>query len=141
VPKHRLVMTGSIGIPWDVIIAGKVTVETPIPVNDFTCLITPPGSPPVRYPTGSACQPWSATPPGLGYRSFDMEVTKSFNVRDVSTLQLRVDVLNLFNVKNYNDYSPGGANGVVTHSSVAYNPTGNIVGVPRTLRMTVSAKF
>jgi len=142
VPKHRLVMTGSVGIPWDVIIAGKFTIETPIPVNDFTCLVQPPApAPHVYYPTGSTCQPWSATPPGLGYRSFDMEVTKSFNVRDVSTLQLRVDVLNMFNVKNYNDYNPGPANGVVTHSSVAYNPTGNIVGVPRTLRMTVSAKF
>src|SRR6266853_384017 len=57
VPKHRLVLTGSVGIPWDVIVAGKFTVETPIPVNDFTCLVTPPGSPPVRYPTGSPCQP------------------------------------------------------------------------------------
>jgi len=137
VPKHRLVMTGSVGIPWDVIIAGKFTVETPIPVNDFTCLDhTPP-----YYPTGSVCQAWAATPPGLGYRSFDMEVTKSFNVRDVSTLQLRVDVLNLFNVKNYNDYLLGGDNGVVSHTVAAYNPTGNIVGVPRSLRMTVSAKF
>ena len=70
-----------------------------------------------------------------------MEVTKNFDVRDVSTLSVRVDVLNLFNVKNYSEYTPGGDNGVVSHTSVAYKPTGNIVGVPRTLRMTLSAKF
>jgi len=70
-----------------------------------------------------------------------MEVTKNFDVRDVSTLSVRVDVLNLFNVKNYNDYTGGGDNGVVSHTSVAYNPIGNILGVPRTLRMTLSAKF
>ena len=137
VPKHRLVMTGSVGIPWDMIVAAKFSIETPIPVNDFTCLDkTPP-----FYSTGSTCQPFAATPPGLGYRSFDMEVTKNFNVTDISSLQLRVDVLNLFNVKNYNDYILGGDNGVVSHTNVAYNPIGNIVGVPRTLRMTVSAKF
>ncbi len=137
VPKHRLVMTGSVGIPWDVIIAAKFTVETPTPWNDFTCLKnTPP-----YFPTGSTCQPFAATPPGLGYRSLDMEVTKNFDVRDVSTLSVRVDVLNLFNVKNYNDYTGGGDNGVVSHTSVAYNPIGNILGVPRTLRMTLSAKF
>ena len=137
VPKHRLVISGSVGIPWDVIVAAKFTVETPTPDDDFTCLDTTPP----YFPTGSNCQPFAVTPPGLGYRSFDMEVTKNFDVRNVSTLSVRVDVLNLFNVKNYNDYIPGAANGVVTHSSVAYNPTGNIVGVPRTLRMTVSAKF
>ena len=137
VPKHRLVMSGSVGIPWDVIIAAKFTVETPTPDDDFTCLKnTPP-----YFPTGSNCQPFAVTPPGLGYRSFDMEVTKNFDVRNVSTLSVRVDVLNLFNVKNYNDYTLGGDNGVVNHTSVAYNPIGNIVGVPRTLRMTLNATF
>ncbi len=137
VPKHRLVMSGSVGIPWDVIIAAKFTVETPTPDDDFTCLDTTPP----YFPTGSNCQPFAVTPPGLGYRSFDMEVTKNFDVRNVSTLSVRVDVLNLFNVKNYNDYTLGGDNGVVNHTSVAYNPIGNIVGVPRTLRMTLSATF
>jgi hypothetical protein len=137
VPKHRLVVNGSVGLPLDVIVAAKFTVETPIPVNDFTCLDhVPPYS-----PTGSVCTPWAATPPGLGYRSFDMEVSKSFNVRDVSTMQLRLDVLNLFNVKNYNQYIESGDNGVVNHTTAVWNPIGNITGVPRTLRMTVSAKF
>jgi len=137
VPKHRLVISGSVGIPWDVIVAAKFTVETPTPDDDFTCLDTTPP----YFPTGSNCQPFAVTPPGLGYRSFDMEVTKNFDVRNVSTLSVRVDVLNLFNVKNYNDYTLGGDNGVVNHTSVAYNPIGNIVGVPRTLRMTLNATF
>jgi len=68
-------------------------------------------------------------------------VTKSVNVGDVSSFAVRVDVLNLFNVKNYNQYLLGGDNGVVSHTTAAYNPIGNIVGVPRTLRMTLSAKF
>jgi outer membrane receptor protein involved in Fe transport len=137
VPRHRLVMSGSVGIPWDVIIAAKFSLETPTPTNDFSCLDkTPP-----YFATGSSCTPFAATPPGLGYRSFDVEVTKNFDVRDVSTVSVRVDVLNLFNVKNYSDYSLGPDNGVVSHSSVAYNPIGNVVGVSRTLRMTLSAKF
>src|SRR5207237_10933080 len=114
-----------------------VPCPTPSPSNCFTC---PEHTPPC-FPTGRTCQPFAAPPPGLGYRGLDMEVTKNFDVRDVSTLSVRVDVLNLFNVKNYNDYTGGGDNGVVSHTSVAYNPIGNIVGVPRALRMTLSAKF
>jgi len=138
VAKHRLVMTGSVGIPWDVIVAGKLSLATPVPYNQFSCTVT---NPPTFFPTGSGCQAFAATPPGLGYRSFDLELTKSFEVHDISTLQVRVDVLNVFNVKNYNDYILGGNNGVVSATSVLYNPIGNIVGVPRTLRMTLSAKF
>jgi outer membrane receptor protein involved in Fe transport len=138
-PKHRWVMTGSVGIPWDVVVAAKLTIATPIPDNnDLLCYVT---TPPTRFPTGSGCTPFGPTPPGLGYRTLDMEVTKDFNIRDVSTFSVRVDVLNVFNVKNYNDFILSGNNGVVSATSVAYNPIGNIVGVPRTLRMTLSAKF
>ena len=136
--KHRVVTTGSIGIPWDVTIAGKLTIASPIPKNDFTCTVT---NPPTFFPSGSGCQPTAFTSPGLGYRSFDLELTKNFNIEQISTLGLRVDVLNVFNVKNYTDYILGGNNGVVSNTWGRYNPVGNISGVPRTLRMTLSAKF
>ena len=97
--------------PWDVVVAAKLTIATPIPDNnDLLCYVT---NPPTRFPSGSGCTPFGPTPPGLGYRTLDMELTKDFNVRDVSTLSVRVDVLNIFNVKNYNDYILGGNNGTV----------------------------
>jgi outer membrane receptor protein involved in Fe transport len=133
--KHRLVATGSFGAPWGFVIAGKLTLASPIPKNDISCFNN--GS---AFPTGSNCSPVAYTAPGLGYRSFDMQVTKNFNIQDVSTLYLRVDLLNVFNVKNYIDYLNNFAsNGLITGG--AYDPHGNISGYPRELRMTVGAKF
>ena len=133
--KHRVVATGSFGAPWGFVIAGKMTVATPIPKNDMSCFNNG-----TATPQGGGCSPVAYTAPGLGYRSFDMQVTKNFNIQDVSTLYLRFDVLNVFNVKNYIDYLNNFApNGLITGG--AYDPHGNISGYPRELRMTVGAKF
>ncbi len=137
VPKHRVVMTGSASAPWGLVVGAKLTIATPIPDNDLTCrVVTPP-----FFPTGSSCTPFAVTPPGLGYRSLDMQLTKDFSIRDVAVAYVRLDVLNVFNVKNYSDYILGGNNGVLTNTTVAYNPKGNIFGTPRELRMTLGARF
>ncbi len=133
--KHRLVISGSAGLPWDFIVAGKLTLATPIPTNTFSCY-----NDATVFPTGSHCTPVAFTAPGLGYRSLDLEATKNFNIKDVSTVYIRLDVLNVFNTKNFVDYNTtAGANGLLT--SGQYNPNGNITGSPRELRMTVGAKF
>jgi outer membrane receptor protein involved in Fe transport len=134
--KHRVVATASYGAPWGIVVAGKLTLASPIPKNDISCYNTP-GT---AFPPGGQCSPVAYTAPGLGYRSFDMQVTKNFNIQDVSTLYVRVDVLNVFNVKNYIDYlNAFGSNGLITGG--AYDPHGNITGYPRELRMTLGAKF
>ena len=134
--KHRWVVTGSFQAPWGFVVAGKLTVATPIPKNDIMCYNTT-GT---AFPQGGQCSPVGYTAPGLGYRSVDMQVTKNFNVQDISTLYLRFDVLNVFNVKNYIDYTNAfGPNGLITGG--AYDPHGNVSGVPRELRMSIGAKF
>jgi len=118
------------------VVAGKLTVATPIPKNDIMCYNTA-GT---AFPQGGQCSPVGYTAPGLGYRSVDLQVTKNFNVQDISTLYLRFDVLNVFNVKNYIDYTNAfGPNGLITGG--AYDPHGNVSGVPRELRMSIGAKF
>jgi len=53
---------------------------------------------------------------------------KNFNIQDISTLYLRVDLLNVFNVKNYIDYLNAFApNGLITGGK--YDPHGNISGI------------
>ncbi len=134
--RHRWVATGTYGGPWGLIVSGKFTVATPIPKNDINCFNTAGTS----FPQGGQCSPVAYTAAGLGYRSFDMEVTKNFNIQDVSTFYLRFDVLNLFNVKNYIDYLNNfGPNGLITGG--AYDPHGNVSGATRELRMTIGAKF
>jgi outer membrane receptor protein involved in Fe transport len=133
--KHRLVISGSVGLPWDFIVAGKLTLATPIPTNQISCY-----NDATVFPTGGHCTAVAFTAPGLGYRSLDLEATKNFNIKDVSSVYVRLDVLNVFNTKNFVDYNTtAGANGLLT--SGQYNPNGNITGSPRELRMTVGAKF
>jgi outer membrane receptor protein involved in Fe transport len=134
-PKHRLVLTGSLSAPWGFVVGAKLTIETPIPHDDVTCYVN--GQ---RFPTGSGCTPFGATPPGLGYRSLDLQVTKDFNIWQTATAYARFDVINVFNVKNYADYVLTPNNGVLS-TGVAYNPTGNIFGVPRELRLQLGARF
>ena len=134
--RHRIVSTGSMAGPWDTVFAAKLTLATPIPVNDIAGYG-------VTYPTGSGSTPIAGTAKNFfGYRTLDLEGTKNFQIAGLATVYLRLDVLNIFNFHNYSDTNTNwGANGVANPNPVVYNPTGNITGVPRTLKLMVGAKF
>jgi len=136
VPKHRLVATGTIRGPWDTIFGGKLTLATPIPVNDVAFY----GA---TFPNGSTGIPIAGRPDNtLGYRSLDLQATKNVQFGKYASAYVRLDVLNVFNWYNYNDYTKNwGANGVPNPNPVTYNYTGNITGPPRTLRLTIGAQF
>jgi outer membrane receptor protein involved in Fe transport len=134
--RHRIVGTGSYGAPWGFVVAAKLTLATPIPVNDLACFG-------LTYPTGSGCTPIAATPKNFfGYHALDLQVTKNFDIANYATVYLRLDGLNVFNYHNYADtLNTWGTNGVANPNPVVYNYAGNINGVPRTLKLTVGAKF
>jgi hypothetical protein len=113
-----------------------LTLATPIPVNDLACIG-------LTYPTGSGCTPISVTPKNFfGYRALDLQVTKNFDIANYASVYVRFDGLNVFNFHNYADTLLSfGGNGVANPNPVVYNYTGNINGVPRTLKLTVGAKF
>lgn len=150
-PEHRFVATGSIGGPWGLLFAGKLTLATPTPVNDVACYLPPPPlplppPPQVLHPSGARCAPIAGTPGDtLGYSSLDLQVTKDFDIGGIANFYVRVDLLNAFNSDNFSDtllafdLNPSGD--LVSSDPVRYNPTGNITGVPRTLRLTFGAKF
>jgi hypothetical protein len=136
VAKHRLVATGTIKGPWDTIVGAKLTLATPIPVDGIACIG-------LTYPTGSGCTPISGRPQEtFGYRSLDLQVTKNFELPGSQTIYVRADVLNVFNYYNLSDtIANWGGGGKYTTNPVTYNPTGNITGYTRTLRVTVGYKF
>jgi hypothetical protein len=138
-PRHRIVGTGSYGLPWDFIVAAKLTLATPVPVND----VAGPGYPPFLYPTGSPNTPIAATPKNFfGFRSLDLQITKNFEISHYGTAYIRLDGLNVFNWNNYSDtINNWFVNGVAQPTPVRYNTNGNINGVPRTLKLMVGAKF
>ena len=92
---------------------------------------------------GSNCTPISVTPKNFfGYRTLDLQVTKNFDIANFASVYLRLDGLNVFNYHNYSDTILNfGTNGVFNPVPVTYNYQGNINGVPRTLKLTVGAKF
>jgi hypothetical protein len=133
------VATGTFRAPWGVTLAGKLTLATPTPESDVACYLAA-GQ---FFPTGSSCTPDADTPPGtLGYKSFDLQATKSFDLGERSSMYMRFDVLNAFNSSNYSDYRfSWGQNGIRNSNPVTYNPIGNITGVPRTFKASLGMKF
>jgi hypothetical protein len=116
--------------------AAKLTLATPLPVDDVACFG-------LTYPNGSNCNPISVTPKNFfGYRALDLQVTKNFDIAHFASAYVRLDGLNVINFHNYADTILNfGTNGVANPNPVTYNTTGNIFGVPRTLKLTVGARF
>jgi hypothetical protein len=139
-PRHRIVSTGTYGLPWDFIVSAKLTLATPTPVDDLACNFSGPTPP---YPTGSFCTPIAATPKNFfGYRTLDLQVTKNFQVSHFGSAYIRLDGLNVFNYRNYSDTNNNWfVNGVENTDPVQYNRNGNIFGVPRTFKLMIGAKF
>jgi len=139
VAKHRVVLTGSVDGPWGLLFAGKLTLQTPIPVTAIQ------GCQALGYPNGTSCNAFgtNAYPvadtirAGLGYKALDLQITKDFQLPGGFSLYARLDGLNVTNAHNYDSTAanwpfPG-------HPT--YNTTGPILGVPRTLKLTIGAKF
>jgi len=148
--KHRFVATGSIDGPWDLTFGAKLTLATPIPHNDIICFDT-------IQPNGNYCGPAASTPgrgplPGdpnaigpqrfwvggkiFGYRDFDFQITKNFDLSETMSMYVRFDALNVFNYKNYADYIISG-----NPFRDGYNRIGNITGTSREFKLTAGFRF
>ena len=143
-PKHRLVATAVVDGPWGLTFSGKLTLATPTPIDGIACY----GA---TFPNGSGCIPAATIPTGgkhfliggpiWGYRDIDLAVIKNWNVAGNVVLYGRLDVLNVFNYKNFVDTTVNwGANGVFDPMAT-YNTTGNITGVPRTIKFQVGVRW
>ncbi len=81
------------------------------------------------------------TPDGTtGYQSLDLQITKNFEIGDLGSMYLRLDVLNVTNEDNLVDYIDI-TRSRRNHQRRRYTPYGNITGVPRTVRMSFGVKF
>lgn len=143
-PKHRLVATAVADGPWGITFSGKLTLATPTPINGIACY----GA---TFPNGSSCTSAATIPSGgkhfviggpiWGYRDIDLTAIKNWNIAGNVTLYGRLDVLNVFNYKNFVDTTVNwGANGIFDPVA-SYNTTGNITGVPRTIKFTVGMRW
>lgn len=121
VPKHKLVATGTLDLPWGIITSAKLTLSSPNVIRDFNC-------------TSSGCV--EGILEKRSFRQFDISVGKEFAVAAGVNVGVRFDVLNLFNYRNYADYIRDWANN--TAIPVA---NGNIDGPPRTLKVGLNVRW
>ncbi len=131
IPKHRVVMTGSIDGPWGMTYGAKLTLATPIGFGaSAPCPTT------IQQCNGYWDFPLTGFPrDAWGEHNLDLQATKHFGLR-VYGLRgyVRFDVLDLFNTPQY---SSAIFNPMVGGASVPpqYVTNGPIYGVPLTLKL------
>ena len=152
VAKNRLVATGSLNGPWGFVLGAKLTLATPIPDLNLACIGAPATNQDSNGIAGSGCRSVSIAPPGNGHfliggkiygdRDIDFQATKNFKIYGGLNAYVRFDLLNVFNWNNYVNYLESfGANGQFSRTPVIYNPTGDITGYPRTLKLSMGINF
>ena len=105
IADHRLVVTGTYDLPWEVLLSGKLTIDSGIAFQYTDCLAGP-----------TQCVLRRIEPDDSETRQLDLAVSKTFNfgfLPEESGLRVRLDVLNVFNTRNWSafDTFPGDLNG------------------------------
>lgn len=130
-PKHRLVATGSIDGPWGLTLGAKLVLETPKPYTGFDQFVDVQENG-LNYNYLKISQYPKNT---LGYKTLDLQLTKDIALPRNFSTQLRVDVLNVTNARNYAQLFDG------FPDRPYYFTDGDLAGVPRTLKVTLNVKF
>jgi len=103
-PRHRLVVSGFTDLPWGMSVSGKLTLASKIKRWDID------GT--AAY--GGYERPHSWEPDGtLGFKQFDMSLTKTWDTGTDLKLKMRADVLNVFNWTNWGGYGINWDTGVI----------------------------
>ena len=121
VPVHKLVATGTCDLPWGIITSAKLTLATPRVIRDFNC-------------STSGCV--ADTIEKQSFRQFDMSIGKSFPFGSGYTVGVRLDVINVFDYRNYSDYNVDWGT-----RTARPNEAGNLDGPPRTVKIGLNASW
>lgn len=131
VSSHKLVGSGSIDLPWDLIFSAKLTLATPQTQSGINC-------------NGGPCRFDTFTPRGRefilpldwwGYRQVDIALIKSFDTPRDTRMKLRLDVLNLFDFRNYSAFNGNFA------SADLGSPLTVLAGPALTIKLTARLEF
>ena len=129
VRKHRLVMAGTVDIPYGITLSGKFQIASPKYLTSFTSIAGDPLSRDViSVETEGNGDRW-------GFRQRDLAVTKYFDlpfITDETRIWVRADVINLFNDRNYNGFNSLTG---LRNTSLA------IDGPPRTVKLSTGFSF
>jgi hypothetical protein len=133
VEKHRLVLTAITSrIPFGFMVAGKATFGSGLPLQATDCSL---GFDQCVYRLFKTDH----------FRQIDLALSKDINVR-YAHLNVRADVLNIFNTVNYGGYDtfgggPGNPQNDLGGDNANYGVPNGMQGPMRTLKLTFAATF
>lgn len=141
VPKHRFVAAASADAPLGLTLSGRITLESPTYLRQTISSAVPFQRVVIDNEAFGNGDRW-------GRRQIDIAVTKYLPlhfVSDDTRLRFRIDILNLFNDRNYTDYN----NDPLDTTRTAASPTvyrervGDSIGgnPPRTMKLTAGFNF
>ncbi|MBW4332071.1 TonB-dependent receptor [Stakelama sp. CBK3Z-3] len=141
VPRHRFVAAGSVDLPLDMTFSGRITLESPTYLRSVISSADPYGRTVISKEADGNGDRW-------GKRQIDVALTKYVPlgfINDQSKLRFRVDIINVFNDRNYVDYNSTATDTTRTAASptvfgerFGYNVGGN---PPRTIKLTAGFAF
>lgn len=138
VSKHRLVAAGAVDLPLNFILSGKLTLASPPYIYGIRGLTNAERRPVVTE--GRNKHPFILPFDIWAFREVDLALTKYIPFHFINkdtALRLRVDVLNVFNTKNFVNYN-GNANspdfGTISNNVIGGN-------LPRTFKLTAGFSF
>lgn len=153
VPKHRLIATGSVDLPFGFMLSGKLTLQSPAYVYGTALAAV---ADPYNYPSIPVVVEGKNKHPFIvgdlwAIRQLDLALTKYIGLSSLykgAQLRLRADVFNVFNTANYTTYN-GDARGARGVNNINNLPAsfGTIDGYsiggypPRTFKFTVGLSF
>ncbi|MDZ3832805.1 MAG: TonB-dependent receptor [Sphingopyxis sp.] len=142
VRKHRFVAAGSVDLPIGLTLSGKFTLASPPYLKAF---VNTGGATPSRTVVSNEARGNGSR---WGLRQFDLAVIKYVPFRfisDEARLRLRVDIINLFNDRNYVDYNNNPADSTRTPTSPTIYREISGIGVggnpPRTIKLSAGFSF
>ncbi|PPT96181.1 TonB-dependent receptor [Xanthomonas arboricola] len=139
VPRHRLVLTGIYDLFWGISGSAKLTLATVPPRNEAISFDQYGG------PSSDNIRVVSVDAPGgkfiaggdiFGTRQLDLSLSKDMHITDAVTVQVRGDLINALNFRNYDQYSIDWGSAGSYDPRVSINQYGAMSTPPRTLFMS-----
>ncbi|KQQ83660.1 hypothetical protein ASF73_16655 [Xanthomonas sp. Leaf131] len=139
VPRHRLVLTGIYDLFWGISGSAKLTLATVPPRNEAISFSQYGG------PSSDNIRVVSVDAPGgkfiaggdiFGTRQLDLSLSKDMHITDAVTVQVRGDLINALNFRNYDQYSIDWGTAGTYDPRVSINQYGAMSTPPRTLFMS-----
>jgi outer membrane receptor protein involved in Fe transport len=130
VRKHRFVMAGTVDIPLGITLSGKFQIASP---KRLAALLDTAGTPPGRTVTSIETK---GNGDRWGYRQMDLSLTKYVPLgflSDEARLRFRLDIINLFNDRNYGGFSA--VTGLRNPNDLGLD------GPPRTIKLSAGFQF